>query len=345
VGEHWASRQFAEEPERLLGPMSPHFCKDGYMSENTMDVFVGIDVSKEKLDVGFIPAQTTLQVSYDKAGIIKLISHLQQTKPTLIVLEATGGLETHVASALMGAGLPVAVVNPRQARDFAKATGQLSKTDRIDALGLGDFARAIKPQVRPMKDPASAELEALLTRHDQLVQIRVQETLRLNNAPKVQQKSLKSHIAWLDKRLAEIDGDLKKRLRNSDAWRAKHDLLRSVPGVGLITTVSMLAKLPELGTLNRKEIGKLVGVAPLADDSGKRRGKRFIQAGRGDVRRVLYMATVTAMRCNVVIKQFAERLKKMGKSPKVVIVACMHKLLIIMNAMLKNNSPWNPKIA
>jgi len=315
------------------------------MSENAVEVFVGIDVSKDTLDAGFDPTKTTLQVAYDKAGIAKLIHELHQTKPTLIVLEATGGLETHVASALVAAELPVAVINPRQARDFAKATGQLSKTDRIDALGLADFARAIRPQIRPLKDPACAELEAMLTRHDQLVQMRVQEQLRLGSAPKVQQKSLKSHIAWLDKQIAKVDSDLTTRLQNSSVWRAKHDLLRAIPGVGLLTTVNMLAKLPELGTLNRKQIAKLAGVAPLADDSGKHRGKRFIKAGRGDVRRVLYMATVSAMTWNPVIKIFADRLKKTGKLNKVIITACMHKLLTIMNAMLKNNSPWDPKIA
>lgn len=315
------------------------------MSENTSEVFVGIDVSKDTLEIGFLPAQATSQVAYDKEGIARLIRELRQANPTLIVLEATGGLETRVASALAAAGLPVAVINPRQSRDYAKASGQLSKTDRIDALILADFARAIRPQIRPLKDAACAELDALLTRHDQLVQMRVQEQLRLHSAPKVQQKSLKAHIAWLDKRIAEVDRDLTTRLRNSDAWRAKHDLLRAIPGVGLMTIVSMLAKMPELGTLNRKQISKLAGVAPLADDSGKHRGKRFIQAGRGDVRRVLYMATISAMTWNPVIKAFADRLKKAGKLPKVVITACMHKLLMIMNAMLKNNSPWNPKTA
>ncbi len=314
------------------------------MSENTVEVFVGVDVSKHTLDIGLLPAKTAFAVAYDKAGVASVIQALQQVSPTLIVLEATGGLETRVASALVAAGLPVAVINPRQARDFAKATGQLSKTDRIDALVLADFARAIRPQIRPLKDAASAELEALLTRHDQLVEMRVQEHQRLDRAPNVQQKSLKSHIVWLDKRISEVDRDLTTRLRSSAAWRAKHDLLSAIPGIGLVTTVNMLAKLPELGTLNRKQIAKLAGVAPLADDSGKHRGKRFIQAGRGDVRRVLYMAALSAMRWNPVIKAFAERLKKAGKLPKVIIVACMHKLLTIMNAMIKNNAPWSPKI-
>ena len=315
------------------------------MSKQVIEVFVGIDVSKDTLDIGFQPSGEVFQVAYDDGGIVEAIRRIREVSPTLIVLEATGGLETRVASGLIAAGLPVAVVNPRQVRDYAKACGQLAKTDRIDALVLADFARAIRPQIRPLKDVATAELDALLTRRDQLVKMRVQEQLRLGRAAKVQLKSLKRHVAWLDKRIAEVDTDLTARLRSSAAWRAKDDLLQGIPGVGPVTSVSMMGKLPELGTLSNKAIGKLVGIAPLPDDSGKRRGKRFIQGGRADVRCVLYMAAVSAMRCNSVIKAFAERLTKAGKPAKVVIVACMRKLLTIMNAMIKNNSPWSPKIA
>lgn len=315
------------------------------MSKQVIEVFVGIDVSKDTLDIGFRPSGDVFQVAYDEDGIAEAIRRIREVSPALIVLEATGALETRVASGLIAAGLPVAVVNPRQVRDYAKACGQLAKTDRIDALVLADFARAIRPQVRPLKDKATAELDALLTRRDQLVKMRVQEQLRLDRALKVQVKSIKRHIAWLDKRIAEIDTDLTARLRSSEAWRAKDDLLQGIPGVGPVTSVSMMGKLPELGTLSHRAIGKLVGIVPLPDDSGKHRGKRFIQGGRADVRRVLYMAAVSAMRCNSVIKAFAERLTKAGKPAKVVIVACMRKLLTIMNAMIKNNSPWSPKIA
>lgn len=312
------------------------------MNETAVEKFVGIDVSKTTLDVCIKPNQQTLHVAYDEAGIIQVIGCLEEIKPTLIVLEATGGLEVRIATELVGKGLLVAVINPRQARDFA--TGQLAKTDQVDAAVLAEFAKAIRPQTRPLKDADSRALDDMVSRRRQLIDMRVQETLRLGTAAsKPLQKSLNQHIAWLDKRIAEVNNDLAKRLRESDVWRTKDDLLRGIPGVGAVTTLTLLAKCPELGALNRREIAALTGVAPLANDSGKHRGKRFIWGGRADVRTVLYMAAVSAMRCNDAIRTFAERLKKAGKPPKVVIVACMRKLLTIMNAMLKNNTPWNPK--
>ncbi|MDD4967687.1 IS110 family transposase [Halothiobacillus sp.] len=311
-----------------------------------VEKFVGIDVSKATLDVCIEPAIQSLHVAYDEAGIRQIVERLNEVSPTLIVIEATGGLEVRIATELASKGLPVAVINPRQARDFAKATGRLAKTDQVDAAVLAAFAKAVRPQVRPLKDEDTRALSDMVSRRRQLIDMRVQETLRLGTAAsKPLQKSLNQHIAWLDKRIAELDDDLTKRLRESDAWRAKDDLLRSIPGVGAVTTTTMLAKCPELGTLNRREIAALTGVAPLANDSGKHRGRRFVWGGRADVRAVLYMATVSAMRCNAVIKAFAERLKQAGKPPKVVIVACMRKLLTIMNSMLKNNTPWNPKMA
>ena len=313
------------------------------MSEIVVEKFVGIDVSKATLDVCIEPINEELHVGYDDKGIAKIAKRLVAVMPTLIVMEATGGLEVRIASELASKGLPVAVVNPRQVRDYAKATGQLAKTDRIDAAVLAAFARAIRPAVRPVKDKDTVELDDLLTRRRQLIDIRVQETLRLGTASKLQKKSLVAHIAWLNKRIDDLDTDLTHRLRTSDVWRTKDDLLSGIPGVGAVTSMTMLAKCPELGTLNRREIAKLVGVAPLADDSGKHRGKRFVWGGRADVRSVLYMATLSAMNCNGVIKAFAERLKKAGKPAKVVIVACMRKLLTIMNVMIKNNAPWNPK--
>ncbi|TXT26740.1 MAG: transposase [Gallionellaceae bacterium] len=316
------------------------------MNETIVEKFVGIDVSKSTLDVCIEPLGQTLHVAYDEAGVRQVVSRLKEVSPALIVIEATGGLEVRIATELAGIGLPVAVINPRQARDFAKAMGRLAKTDQVDAAVLAAFAKTIRPQARPLKDADTRALDDMVSRRRQLIGIRVQETLRLGTAAsKPLQKSLNQHIAWLDKRIAEIDTDLTRRLRESDMWRTKDDLLRSIPGVGAVTTLTMLAKCPELGTLNRREIAALTGVAPLANDSGKHRGKRFVWGGRADVRTVLYMAALSAISCNDTIKAFAQRLRKAGKPPKVVIVACMRKLLIIMNSVLKNNTPWNLKNA
>ena len=316
------------------------------MNETIVEKFVGIDVSKSTLDVCIEPDEKTLHVAYDEAGIKQIVDRLKEVSPTLIVIEATGGLEIRIATELASKGLQVAVINPRQARDFAKATGRLAKTDQVDAAMLAAFAKAIRPQARPLRDEDTCALNDMVSRRRQLIDMRVQETLRLGTAAsKPLQKNLSKHIAWLDKQIAEIDADLTKRLRKSDVWRLKDDLLRGIPGVGTVTTLTVLAKCPELGTLNRREIAALTGVAPLANDSGKHRGKRFIWGGRADVRAVLYMAAVSAIRCNEPIKAFAERLKKAGKPPKVVIVACMRKLLTIMNSMLKNNEPWSPNFA
>jgi transposase len=316
------------------------------MSEKLLKSFVGIDVSKNALDVRIEPAQQSLHVAYDEAGVSELVRRLLEVAPALIVMEATGGLETRLASELAASGLPVAVINPRQARDFAKASGQLAKTDQVDAEVLAAFACAIRPAIRPLKDAETRALDDLVTRRRQLISMRVQETLRLGSAAsKPLQKNLKAHIAWLDKQIAKLDDDLTKRLRNSEIWRDKDDLLRAIPGVGAITSLTLLAKCPELGALNRREIAKLTGVAPLANDSGKHRGRRFIWGGRADVRAVLYMAAVSAIRCNPTIRTFADRLTQAGKPPKVVIVACMRKLLTIMNSMLKSNTHWSLKIA
>lgn len=314
------------------------------MTENTSERFGGVDIAKSSLDL-HIEGQPVLHLAYDDPGIQTACARFREATPTLIVMEATGGLETRLATELSALGLPVAVVNPRQVRDFAKASGRLAKTDRVDAQVLSAFARAIRPQARPLKDDEARELDALVTRRRQLIGIRVQEVLRLGTATRLQAKSLKEHIAWLDRRIGKLDVDLTARLRQSPAWRVKEDLLEGIPGVGRVTCVTMLAKCPELGQLDRREIAALVGLAPLANDSGRHRGKRFVWGGRADVRSVLYMAAIAAMRSNPLIKDFAERLKKAGKPPKVVIVACMRKLLTIMNAMVKNHTPWSPKIA
>jgi transposase len=315
------------------------------MSEIMVEKFVGVDVCKDTLDIHIEPAAEAMHVAYEDKGIALVVNRLLKLTPSLIVIEATGGLETRLASELAAKGLPVAVINPRQARDFAKATGQLAKTDSVDAAVLARFARAIRPAVRAIKDADTRELDDLVTRRRQLIDMRVQETLRLGTASQVQRKSLKAHIAWLDKRIASLDDDLSKRLRSSDAWRTKDDLLQGIPGIGAVTTQTLLAKCPELGALNRRQIAALVGVAPLADDSGQHRGKRRIWGGRADVRTVLYMATISAMRANSDIRAFAARLQQAGKMRKVVIVACMRKLLTIMNAMIKNNTQWAPKTA
>jgi transposase len=317
----------------------------GAMSKISVETFVGIDVSKGTLDLCIEPAGETLHVDYDDKGISQVVKRLVEVSPTLIVMEATGGLEMRLAGELSAKSLPVAIINPRQARDFAKATGQLAKTDSVDAAILAAFARAIRPAVRPIKDAETRALDDLVTRRRQLVDMRVQEILRLGTASKVQKKSLTAHITWLNKRIAALDDEMTKRLRASSVWKSKDDLLRGIPGVGDVTSLTMLAKCPELGQLNRREIAALTGVAPLAKDSGKHRGKRFIWGGRADVRAVLYMATISAMRFNSLIKAFADRLTLAGKPGKVVIVACMRKLLTIMNALIKNNMPWNPKNA
>ena len=315
------------------------------MSENMTERFVGIDVAKATLDVHVEPpsAQVPAHLAYEDEGVKALCVALTKLEPTLIVMEATGGLETRLACELTACGLSVAVVNPRQARDFARATGELSKTDRIDARMLCAFARAVRPQARPLKDAATRELAELLGRRRQLVDMRAQEATRLaSTASKSMRKSLTQHIAWLDKRIAESDGDLAGRLRKSAVWAAKDDLLQSTPGVGKVLSLTMLALCPELGRLNRRQSAKLIGVAPLANDSGKFKGKRRIWGGRADVRSVLYMGAITAMRHNPAVRELATRLKAAGKPPKVVITACMRKLLTIMNAILKNNTPWTP---
>jgi transposase len=310
---------------------------------NTHESFVGIDVSKDWLDIAWLSGQT-LRAEHSGEAIGGLIERLLKQPPTLIVLEATGGLETALASALAARGLAVAVVNPRQVRDYARACGRLAKTDRVDALILAAFASAIRPQVRPLPDAETRALGDLLARRRQLIDMRVQEKLRLERASAMQRDSLKEHIAWLDERIARIDTDLTHALRTSQAWREKDDLLQAIPGVGKVTRATLLALLPELGSLNSKEIAALAGVAPFNRDSGKHQGERIVWGGRSQVRRVLYMAAVSAARCNPVIRDFYQRLRSQGKPAKVALTACMRKLLVIMNSMLKHRTRWNPPL-
>lgn len=314
------------------------------MNENAGERFVGIDVAKATLDVYCEPSSPTVpaHLSYDELGIKALAQALLAYAPTLLVMEATGGLQTRLACELAAAGLPLAVLNPRQVRDFARATGELAKTDRIDARMLCAFARALRPRVRAPKDAQTQELAELVGRRRQLVDMRVQEVTRLSGLPsRAIQKSLRQHIVWLDKRIAGVDAEMATRLRESPAWAAKDELLQSAPGVGDVLSRTLLALCPEIGTLNRRQIGKLIGVAPLANDSGKFKGRRRIWGGRAVVRNVLYMATLSAKRHNPALREFAARLQLAGKPPKVVLVACMRKLLALLNAMVKSNTPWN----
>lgn len=310
---------------------------------NNPDSFVGVDVSKAWLDVAWLDGHT-LRIDHTPEAIAGLLERLRAQPPALVVMEATGGLETTLASSLAAAGLAVAVVNPRQVRDYAKACGRLAKTDRVDALVLAAFAAAIRPQVRELPDEHTRALGDLLARRRQLVEMRVQEKLRLQQASSVQRDSLREHIAWLDERIGRLDIELTHALRSSPAWCDKDDLLKAIPGVGSLTRATMLALLPELGSLNRRQIAALVGVAPFNRDSGQHRGARVIWGGRAQVRRTLYMAVVAGLRCNPVIRGCYAHLRAQGKPAKVALTACMRKLLTIMNAMLKHHSPWMPAL-
>jgi transposase len=306
-------------------------------------VVVGIDVAAATLEVAVRPAsRVPWQVAYDEAGLTTLVAALHALQPALIVLEATGGLEAHVASAVSVADLPVAVVNPRQVRDFAKATGILAKTDRLDAQVLAHFGEAVRPAPRGLPDDAKADLAALLARRRQLVEMRTAEKHRLTRARATLHASLHAHIAWLDTQLRDTDHDLQQRIEASPLWRVQEQLLRSVPGIGPTTARTLLSDLPELGRLSPRQISKLVGVAPLNVDSGRRVGPRQIWGGRAPVRTALYMATLVATRHNPVIRGYYTRLCAAGKPRKVARVAAMHKLLIILNAMLKQQRAWQP---
>jgi transposase len=302
--------------------------------------FVGIDVSKLTLDFDCLPVSVPQQFANEAEGIDALVKLLKGSGAERIVIEATGGYEAAVASALAVATLPVVVVNPKQVRDFAKALGHLAKTDRLDAKVLALFGERIKPPLRTLPDEAQRALADLLDRRTQLVTMRAQEKARLATVTAVARKNVQQHIAWLDKCIGKLDDDLEKRLRASPVWCDKAVLLDSVPGVGPVTTFTLLARLPELGQLNRQKIAALVGVAPFNDDSGRRRGARYIRGGRADVRCALYMATLTAIQHNKPIKAMYDRLTASGKPFKLAMTACMRKLLTILNAMLKKNQPW-----
>jgi transposase len=310
---------------------------------NKVERAVGIDVSKGLLDVAVLPEGESWSATNEEEGITQVVKRLKSLRPRLVVLEATGGMETAFVGAAATARLPVVVVNPRQVRDFAKSVGALAKTDAIDARVLARFAEAVRPEVRPLKDKEASQLSALIARRRQLVEMLTSEKNRLATAPEAIHPSIEEHIEWLEQRLTDINGKLKKAIKKSPVWRAKEQLLRTAPGVGPVLSATLVAGLPELGALNRKRIAALVGVAPFNRDSGTYRGRRCIWGGRGSIRAVLYMGTLAATRFNPVIRAFYLRLCAAGKEHKVALTACMRKLLTILNAMVKTGTPWRPR--
>lgn len=304
--------------------------------------FVGIDVAKGQLDIAVRPTGERWAVANDAMGVATLVDRLAGLGPTLIVLEATGGYEMPALSALAARGLPVVAVNPRQVRDFGKALGRLAKTDRIDAAILALFAERVQPAVRPLPDEATQLLQAWLARRRQLVEMITAEENRQAQAPPAIQRQIEKHLRWLREQLTELERQLATQVRQSPVWRESESLLRSTPAVGPIVATTLLAEVPELGTLNRRQIAALVGVAPLNRDSGTYQGRRAIWGGRARVRGTLYMAALVATRHNVVIRAFYHRLLAAGKPRKVALTACMRKLLTILNAMMKHRTAWKP---
>ena len=313
-------------------------------------MYVGIDVSKEYLDVATDDGALVERFSNDEKGHGELVNRMLELRPTLVVLEATGNYQLELSISLATARVPLAVVNPRQVRDFAKALGILAKTDRIDARAIARFGEATKPQAQPLPDDETLELEALMTRRRQLIGMIASEKNRLQSLfgpakNSLAEKSIRDTLSHLIKQLSKLDKDLRKRIEKAPLWKAKDDLLKSVPGVGKVTALTLSIDLPELGTLDRKQIAALAGLAPLNRDSGKLLGKRRIWGGRASVRTALYMACVASLRCNPVIQALYARLTQQARKPvKVALVACMRKLLTILNAMVRKQRPWSPAL-
>ena len=343
-------------PNSYMGqdPPEPEFYKAGkpawrqtgrsFKMSNTTKSFVGIDVSKSELEIWIRPTNKSLTFANTEDGIALMIEHLKTLSPSLIVLEATGGYEMAAVNAMASKKLPVVAINARQIRDFAKSTGKLAKTDRIDAQVIAHFAEVVRPPLRPLKDEQTQRLQALNTRRRQIVKMITAEQNRLHQAPKWTAKTIKSHISWLNKELKKIDKEISNLIKGSPIWRQKDAILQSFKGVGPITSSKVLSSLPELGTLSSKKISALVGVAPLNRDSGKFRGTRGVWGGRRDVRAVLYMAALSASRSNPVIREFYTRLIQAGKPHKVAMTACMRKMIVILNSMLKNMTYWQEPI-
>jgi transposase len=314
------------------------------MEHQTTTAVIGVDVSKARLDCATWPASTSWSHEYTAAGLAALVARAQSLGAHLVVLEATGGLEIEVAAELTRAGVPVAVVNPRQTQRFAQALGILAKTDRVDAGVLARFGATTEIQPRGLKDEALRALDEVVARRRQTMDMLVMERQRLAQARNARvRQHLTAHIQWLKQAVKDFDNELRQRIEASSLWQVKKDLLKSVKGIGDVNAATLIAELPELGQLGRKQIAALVGVAPFAQDSGQKRGKRRIWGGRASVRHALYMAVLSARRFNPQIKAMGDRLKAAGKPAKVVLVACMRKLLTILNAILRTGTPWDPQ--
>lgn len=309
---------------------------------NSAEHFIGIDVSKDTLEVAVWPTKERMTFANSEDGIALAVEFIRPLAPRLVVLEATGGWETVAAMTLSAKEFPVVVMNPKRVRDFAKSLGILAKADPIDALVIARFAASIQPAVRPLKNEQIQQLEAFVTRRRQLTQMMAAEKNRLSTAPKWTRKNIESHITWLERQIDRVHKDLEDLIKKTPLWREKDEILQSAKGVGPVLSSTLLCEVPELGTLNRRQIAALVGVAPFTRDSGKYRGRRMISGGRASVRKALYMATRAAIRFNPVIRSFAERLLQTGKKRKVVVTACMRKLLTILNSMVKNRCCWQP---
>jgi len=304
---------------------------------------VGIDVAKDHLDVYVSLSDESLRVTNDESGFAEVIKMLTSFEIKRIVLEATGKFEAPAAATLSAAGFPVAIVNPRQVREFARANGQLAKTDRLDARILAGFAEHIRTETRPIKNEQTLQWEDLLARRRQLVGMIAAEKNRLKRAGPKTVKDVRAHITWMEKRLTRVDDDLQVAIEKSPLWRERDALFQSVPGAGPVLSMTLLLNLPELGSISKRAVAKLVGVAPLNCDSGTLRGRRVTWGGRANVRRALYMATIACLRWNILIKEHYARLRAAGKPAKVAIVACMRKLLIILNAIARSGQSWNPR--
>ena len=306
------------------------------------ETIIGIDVSKAYLDLWVRPGGRAWRCDYAEAELSEVVLELSRLEPDGIIVEATGGLEVPLVAELSAADLPVVVVNPRQVREFGRASGRLAKTDRMDAQLLADFGATMRPEARPLPDACLRELRALVTRRRQLIGMQTQERNRRRQAPERVVQQIQEHLVLLGEQVAQLDRDIAALVQANPVWRAQAELLRTIPGVGPTLTATLIAHLPELGKASHKEIAALVGVAPYNRDSGTMRGKRTVWGGRRQLRSVLYMATLVATQYNPTIRAFDQRLRAAGKAPKVALTACMRKLLTICNAMIKTATPWNP---
>lgn len=307
---------------------------------NSEQQWVGIDVSKRRLDVYVRPLGRRFSVDNSEVGFVDLIRRLQECSIALIVVEATGGLQMQMSRTLTNAEFPVAVVNPRQVRDFARALGRLAKTDTIDAEVLAHFAEAVRPAVRMMASDVAQRLNELVSRRRQLVEMMSAEKNRQHQVSDAMNQDIEHHVEWLKQRVHQLDEDIEQLMESDEQWQRRQEILVSVPGIGPTTTAVLIAELPELGQLESKRLSSLCGLAPFNRDSGQMRGKRMIRGGRASVRTALYMATMVASRHNPVIRDFYQRLLHRGKAKKVALIACMHKMLIILNAMVKHDTVW-----